>query len=212
MDIKILQKHLKNAYKKYKTHQVRSLQLINQTLSILSKMSLANEKKFYSPTLLENFDSLPDRLTFKLYQQLNSLIPDLIKIVNEFEKITFEIEDIKSKFSLELREIYKLKANYNNSNLEVLEEFEQSLNEVVDMFSTELILRKQILSELESYNKLKPAQMSLYVSIWMNEVFIEKEKFFYLLEEFNEIERILETPYTSFQEVEPQDSNSAKLQ
>lgn len=212
MDIKILQKHLKNAYKKYKTHQVRSLQLINQVLSILSKMSLANEKKLYSASLLENFDSLPDRLTFKLYQQLNSLIPDLIKIVNEFEKITLEIEEIRRKFSRELKEIYRLKANYINSSLEILEEFEQSLNEVVDMFLTELILRKQILSELENYNKLKPAQMSLYVSIWMNEVYIEKEKFFYLLEEFNEIERILETPYNSFQEVETQDSNSAKLQ
>ena len=81
------------------------------------------------------------------------------------------------------------KDNWPN-DLEVIDQAERTMHQIIDMYETELALRKQIIAEIQSSIPLQPQIVTAHLNLWLSNIYIEPTKIHDLIEEFGFVEKI----------------------
>ncbi|MHA1214494.1 MAG: hypothetical protein ACTSR2_02665 [Candidatus Hodarchaeales archaeon] len=195
-NLRFFKKRLQISQKKWKTIQESSLHTVNSILSVISRLNLAKKPETFSENILEKFPDIPDRLLYNLTEIINQGVNDLVSHIEHFSEILNEMKKIEHEFQ---RDFLSMARKYvlNNNNfitrdLEILEQAQSTIQDIIDMYETELALRIQIVNEIKDSNKFQPRRLTANLILWSSEVYIEPLKFRDLIEEFTLVERLCE--------------------
>jgi hypothetical protein len=183
------QKKVREAAEKWQRVQQRSLATVNTVMGLVSKLVLSNNKTLYSKNLSQ-FDGIEERLTAKLVEHIGKRIPELKKSVDFFSSIVKELEDLRKRLVLNLKDTARYFFQPDSREWHLVEQAEDFTNEIVEMYSTELQVRLTIVHEM-STKPLKPSVYSLLMTIWAAEPYLEHGRLEDILEEFVCLEETL---------------------
>lgn len=194
--IRIFKKRLQISQKKWNTVQSHSLKTVNTILNILSRLNLTQRPDAFSMALLSKFPDVPERLAFHLVELINKSLSDLFTVLDQFSDVVREMRKIENAFRLDVSIIARKQVVEGTEawphDLDVIEQAERTFQEIVDMYETELNLRKQLLEEIQESVSLKPLMITAYLVLWTSEVYIEPNRIHELIEEFSSIEKVCE--------------------
>ncbi|UCE15043.1 MAG: hypothetical protein JSV04_07650 [Candidatus Heimdallarchaeota archaeon] len=194
--IRIFKKRLQISQKKWNTVQTHSLKTVNTILNILSRLNLTQRPDAFSMSLLTKFPDVPERLAFHLVELINRSLSDLFTVLDQFSDVVREMRKIENTFRLDVSIIARKQVVEGTEawphDLDVIEQAERTIQEIVDMYETELNLRKQLLEEIQESVSLKPLMITAHLVLWTSEVYIEPNRIHELIEEFSTIEKVCE--------------------
>lgn len=195
-NIRIFKKRLQISQKKWLTIQERSLKTVNMVLNIISRLNLSKRSDVFSKELLSNFDDVKGRLSFQLNESLNRLILDLNNYISQYQQVIMDMHKIEEQFRCEIISIAKKRASQENkawlTELEIIDQAEKTIQTIINMYETELALRKQIISEIRESFHPQQQKITAYMNLWVSEIYIETERILELIEEFSHVEKIYE--------------------
>ncbi|MFX0014215.1 MAG: hypothetical protein ACFFB2_06970 [Promethearchaeota archaeon] len=195
-NVRIFKKRLQIAQKKWNTVQGHSLRTVNSILTILSRLNLIQRPDAFSKTLLTKFNDIPERLAYHLAELMNKSIIDLFSYIDQFADIVREMRKIEEQFRLDFSIMAKKQvvggADAWPHDLEIIDQAERTIQEIVDMYETELTLRKQLIKEIQDSISLQPPLITVYLILWTSEVYIEINRIHELIEEFTHVEKVCE--------------------
>ncbi|MHA2175583.1 MAG: hypothetical protein ACXABI_12195 [Candidatus Hodarchaeales archaeon] len=198
-NIRIYKKRLQITQKKWLTIQGQSLKTVNMILSIISRFNLFQRSDVFSKELLSSFDDVKGRLSFHLNESLNKLILDLNVHINQFQQVIKDMCEIEKQFRNEILTLAKKRASQGNSTLrnelEIIDQAENTIQVIINMYETELALRKQIICEIRDSFHPQPQKITAYMVLWASEIYIETDRILELIEEFSHVEKIYEKIY-----------------
>jgi hypothetical protein len=201
--IRIFKKRLQISQKKWNTVQGHSLRTVNNILTILSRLNLTQRPDAFSKTLITKFSDIPERLAYYLAELINTNIVDLFSYIDQLADIVREMRKIEYNFRSDFSVIVRKHVVEGTStwpyDLEIIEQAERTIQEIVDMYETELTLRKQLIKEIQESVSLQPIRITTYLVLWTSEIYIEPTRIHELIEEFTHVEKVCER-------VLPQDS------
>ena len=117
-------------------------------------------------------------------------IPELKKSVDFFSSIVKELEDLRKRLVLNLKDTARYFFQPESREWHLIEQAEEFTNEIVEMYSTELQVRLTIIHEM-STKPLKPSVYSLLMTIWAAEPYLEHGRLEDILEEIVCLEETL---------------------
>jgi hypothetical protein len=193
-NIRVFKKRLQISQKKWNTVQGQSLRTVNTILNILSRLNLIQRPNVFSEELLSNFVDIPERLAYNLVEMINISINDLNSYLQQFSKCVKEMRKLEQQFCLDFsimakKQVMGGKESWNH-DLEIIEQAERTIQEIVDMYETELTLRKQLVEEIQESVTLQPLMITAYLVLWSSEVYIETTRIHELFEEFTLVEKV----------------------
>ncbi|MHA1972150.1 MAG: hypothetical protein ACTSW1_04085 [Candidatus Hodarchaeales archaeon] len=195
-NLRFFKKRLQISQKKWNTVQEGSVRTVNSILSVISRISLARKPDTFSETILRKFPDIPERLLYNLTEIINQCVNDLVSHIKRFTEILDEMKKIEHEFQrdfLSMARKYVLShENFVARDLEILEQAQTTIQEIIDMYETELALRIQIVNEMKDAYKFQPRKLTTNLILWASEVYIEPLKFRDLIEEFSLVERLCE--------------------
>ena len=193
-NIRVFQKRLQIAQKKWDTIQGQSLRTVNLILSILSRINLIQRSDVFSKDFLLKFDGIQEKLAFRLMESTNNQICELTNSITHFQEVINEMRKIEQQFRCDVLSLVKKHAVNSQDNwphdLEVIDQAERTIHQVIDMYETELALRKQIITEIQISIPLQPLFVTAHLNLWLSNVYIEPTKIHDLIEEFGFVEKI----------------------
>jgi hypothetical protein len=193
-NIRVFQKRLQIAQKKWNTIHGQSLRTVNLILGILSRINLIQRNDVFSKDFLLKFDGIHEKLAFRLMESTNNQIYELTNFITHFEEVINEMRKIEKQFRCDVLSLIKKHAVNSKDNwphdLEVIDQTEQTMHQIIDMYETELALRKQIITEIQSSIPLQPHIVTAHLNLWLSNVYIEPAKIHDLIEEFGFVEKI----------------------
>ncbi|MHA2203491.1 MAG: hypothetical protein ACW991_07360 [Candidatus Hodarchaeales archaeon] len=194
--IRVFKKRLQISQKKWNTVQGHSLRTVNNILTILSRLNLTQRPEAFSKTLLTKFADIPERLAYHLAELINKSISDLFSYIDQFTDIVREMRKIERTFRLDFSVMARKHVVEGTEtwpyDLEIIEQAERTIQEIVDMYETELTLRKQLLLEIQESVSLQPIKITTYLVLWTSEIYIEPTRIHELIEEFTHVEKVCE--------------------
>ncbi|MFX1282251.1 MAG: hypothetical protein ACFFB5_01290 [Promethearchaeota archaeon] len=194
--VRIFKKRLQISQKKWNTVQGHSLRTVNTILTILSRLNLTQRPDAFSKALLTRFTDIPERLAYHLAELINKSITELYSYIEQFSDIVREMRKIEKIFRLDFSLMAKKHVTKRNEawphDLEIIEQAERTIQEIVDMYETELTLRKQLINEIQESVCLQPLKITVYLVLWTSEVYIEPTRIHELIEEFTHVEKVYE--------------------
>jgi hypothetical protein len=192
--IRVFKKRLQISQKKWNTVQGQSLRTVNTILNILSRLNLIQRPNVFSEELLNNFVDIPERVTYNLIEMINKSLNDLSNYIQQFDNCIKEMRKLEEQFRLDFSIIAKKQVMGEKKtwdhDLEIIEQAERTIQEIVDMYETELTLRKQLIKEIKESITLQPLMITAYLVLWSSEVYIEPTRIHELIEEFTHVERV----------------------
>jgi hypothetical protein len=195
-NIRIFKKRLQISQKKWLTIQEQSLKTVNMILNIISRFNLTKRSDVFSKELISNFDDVKGRLSFHLNESLNKLILDLDNYICQFQQVIADMHNIEKQFRSEVITLAKKRASQENktrfTELEIIDQAENTIQVIINMYETELALRKQIISEISDSFQPQQQKITAYMILWGYQIYIETERIFELIEEFSHVEKIYE--------------------
>ncbi|MHA2055745.1 MAG: hypothetical protein ACW99F_19410 [Candidatus Hodarchaeales archaeon] len=198
-NIRIYKKRLQITQKKWLTIQGQSLKTVNMILNIISRFNLFQRSDVFSKEILSSFDDVKGRLSFHLNESLNKLILDLNIHINQFQQVIKDMCEIEKQFRSEILTLAKKRASQGNSTLrnelEIIDQAENTIQVIINMYETELALRKQIICEIRDSFHPQPHKITAYMVLWASEIYIETDRILELIEEFSHVEKIYEKIY-----------------
>ena len=207
-NIRVFKKRLQISQKKWNTVQGHSLRTVNTILNIISRLNLTQRSDAFSKELLSKFSDIPDRLAYHLAELINKSIADLFTFIDQFSDVVREMRKIEKNFRLDFSILARKQVVGGNEtwphDLEIIEQAERTIQEIVDMYETELTLRKQLINEIQESTSLQPLMITAYLVLWTSEIYIESARIHELIEEFTFVEKVCERvfqqdSYNSFQ-------------
>jgi hypothetical protein len=193
-NIRLFKKRLQISQKKWNTVQGQSLRTVNTILNILSRLNLIQRPNVFSKELLSNFVDIPERLAYNLIEMINKSINDLNNYLQQFSKCVKEMRKLEQQFCLDFSIMAKKQVMGGRESwdhdLEIIEQAERTIQEIVDMYETELTLRKQLVEEIQESVTLQPLMITAYLVLWSSEVYIETTRIHELFEEFTHVEKV----------------------
>ena len=194
--IRVFKKRLQISQKKWTTVQGKSLRAVNMVLNILSRYNLTQRSDVFSETIKTKFDDVQGRLAFRLAESINRHIIELKGFLTHFEDIIREMRKIEFSFRCDILQPAKNRAakeiNGWPHDLEIIDQAENTIREIIDMYETELALRKQIVMEIQESVTPQLHMITAYLILWTSEVYIEPTRIHELIEEFGYVEKIYE--------------------
>ena len=194
--IRVFKKRLQISQKKWNTVQSHSLRTVNNILTILSRLNLTQRPDAFSKGLLTKFSDIPERLAYHLAELINKSIVDLFSYIDQLADVVREMRKIehafRSDFSVMARKHVVEGVNTWPYDLEILEQAERTIQEIIDMYETELTLRKQLMKEIQESITLQPLRITTYLVLWTSEIYIEPTRIHELIEEFTHVEKVCE--------------------
>jgi len=194
--IRVFKKRIQISQKKWNSVQNESLRIINSILTIISRLSLTQKNDTFSESLLEKFPEVPDRIAFYLTDIINHNISDLNSYIQQFTEILNEMKIIENEFKQDFSVLIKKQVidhrNPSSLDLEIIEQAEETIQEIVDMYQVELALRNQIFQEIQNPCDFKPARLTANLVLWSAEVYIESSRIRDLFEGFSLVEKLCE--------------------
>lgn len=194
--IRVFKKRLQISQKKWNTVQSHSLRTVNAILTIFSRLNLTHHPDAFSKALLSKFTDIPDRLAYHLAELINKNITDLYTFLEQFSDIVREMRKIEKAFRLDFSLMARKQVtgvtNVWSHDLEIIEQAERTIQEIVDMYETELTLRKQLIKEIQESSCLRPLMITVYLVLWTSEIYIESTRIHELIEEFTHVEKVCE--------------------
>ena len=199
--IRIFKKRLQITLKKWNTAQGHSLRTVNIILNILSRLNLIQRPDAFSKEILEKFVEIPERLAFHLVDLINKSITELHVFLGQFSDVVREMRKIEQQFRRDFsimarKQVVGENKGWNN-DLEIIEQAERTIQEIVDMYETELTLRRQLLKEIQESLTFQPLMITSYLVLWASEVYIEPSRIHELIEEFTHVEKVYERVFQS---------------
>ena len=157
-------------------------------------MNLTQHPDVFSKPLLTKFSDIPDRLAYYLAELINKSIADLYSFLEQFSDIVREMRKIETTFRMDFSLMARKQVIGGNNewphDLEIIEQAERTIQEIVDMYETELTLRKQLINEIQESISLQPLKITAYLVLWTSEVYIEPTRIHELIEEFTHVEKV----------------------
>lgn len=194
--IRVFKKRIQISQKKWNSVQNESLRIINSILTIISRLTLTQKNGTFSENLLEKFPEVPDRIAFYLTDIINHNISELNSYIQQFTEILNEMKKIEKEFKQDFFVLIKKQVidhrNPSSLDLEIIEQAEETIQEIVDMYQVELALRNQIFHELQNPSDFKPARITANLVLWSAEVYIESSRIRDLFEGFSLVEKLCE--------------------
>jgi hypothetical protein len=194
--IRIFKKRIQISQKKWNTVQSHSLRTVNNILTILSRLNLTQRPDAFSKTLVAKFSDIPERLAYHLAELINKSIIDLFSYIDQLADIVKEMRKIeynfRSDFCVMARKHVVEETSTWPYDLEIIEQAERTIQEIVDMYETELTLRKQLIKEIQESVSLQPIRITTYLVLWTSEIYIEPTRIHELIEEFTHVEKVCE--------------------
>lgn len=209
INIRKLKQKIRKILNKWNEVQGKSGKAVNSLVGIIGKMILAQNDEMF--TDLQNFPELQERLLYRLANSINSKMPQLEQALELFRKLKQELDNIVQEEQRNLRAALRNDSNVPATprksrrsklaeprdheefarELSVIEQAEKHLHEIQQMFELELSLKEYIFNSLVN-NLLKPQQMTLYLTLWIAEPYLDVERIEEILEEFIYLERALD--------------------
>lgn len=193
-NVRVFKKRLQIAQKKWNTVQAHSIRTVNIILNIISRLNLVQNPNIFSEELLTNFEDIPERLSYHLAELINSSLINLNNFISQFSDIIKEMRKIEQQFrvdfSLLARKQVMEESIVSFHDIEIIEQAENTIQTIVDMYETELTLKKQLIAEIQSSPSFKPLMITAYLVLWSSEIYIESERIIELIEEFTFVEKI----------------------
>ena len=209
VNIRKLKQKIRRVLNKWNEVQGKSGKAVNSLVGIIGKMILAQNDEMF--TDLQNFPELQERLLYRLANSINSKMPQLEQALELFRKLKHELDGIVQEELRNLRATLRAAAELTTTprrtrrvkkvksldheefsrELSVIEQAEKHLLEIQQMFELELSLKEYIFTSLVD-NLLKPQQMTLYLTLWIAEPYLDVERIEEILEEFIYLERALD--------------------
>ena len=150
----------------------------------------------FSKALLTRFTDIPERLAYHLAELINKSIIDLYSYIEQFSDIVREMRKIEKVFRQDFSLMARKQVIGGNDawphDLEIIEQAERTFQEIIDMYETELTLRKQLIKEIQESISLQPLMITVYLVLWTSEVYIEPTRIHELIEEFTHVEKVCE--------------------
>ncbi|MFX1504961.1 MAG: hypothetical protein ACFFDC_02500 [Promethearchaeota archaeon] len=194
--IRIFKKRLQISQKKWNTVQGHSLRTVNNILTILSRLNLTQRPDAFSKPLITKFSDIPERLAYHLAELINKSITELFSYIDQLTDIVREMRKIEHNFRSDFSVMVKKHVVEGTStwayDLEIIEQAERTIQEIVDMYETELTLRKQLIKEIQESVSLQPTMITTYLVLWTSEIYIELTRIHELIEEFTHVEKVCE--------------------
>ena len=193
-NIRVFRKRLQIAQKKWDTIQGQSLRTVNHILNILSRLNQTQRTDIFSKDFLRKFEDVQNRLAYKLTDSINNHLTELSAYLGQFQDVIREMRKIDEQFRSDVLSLIKKQAIGNQDqwphDLEVIEQAEKTIQQIIDMYETELTLRKQIVDEIQHSLPLQSQTVSALLILWMSNVYIEVTKIHDLFEEFGFVEKV----------------------
>ncbi|MFW9905881.1 MAG: hypothetical protein ACFFFH_16285 [Candidatus Thorarchaeota archaeon] len=194
--IRIFKKRLQISQKKWNTVQSHSLRTVNSILTILSRLNLTQRPDAFSKPLVAKFSDIPERLAYHLAELINKSITDLFSYIDQLADIVKEMRKIEHNFRSDFSVMARKQVLGGTStwpyDLEIIEQAERTIQEIVDMYETELTLRKHLIKEIQESVSLQPIRITTYLVLWTSEIYIEPTRIHELIEEFTHVEKVCE--------------------
>ncbi len=194
LNVQIFKKRLQISQKKWNTVQAQSIRTVNNILNIISRLNLIQNPNVFSKEILEKFEEIPERLSYHLVELINNSIIDLTTFISQFSEVIKEMRKIEQQFRMDFLIIAKKHVMEENKalfhDIEILEQAERTIQKIVDMYETELALKRQILSEIQDSPSFKPLMITAYLVLWASEIYIESTRISELIEEFTYVEKV----------------------
>ena len=193
-NIRVFKKRLQIAQKKWSTIQGQSLRTVNLILSILSRLNLTQRTDIFSKDFLTKFEEVQNRLAFKLNESINNHLIELPTYITQFQEVIHEMRKIEQQFRCDILSLIKKHAVKSKDqwphDLDVIDQAEKTIQQIIDMYETELALRKQIVAEIQQSMPLQPHVVNAFLILWISDVYIETARIQDLIEEFGFVEKI----------------------
>ncbi len=193
-NIRVFKKRLQIAQKKWSTIQGQSLRTVNLILSILSRLNLTQRTDIFSKDFLTKFEDVQSRLAFKLTESINNHLLELSTYITQFQEVIHEMRKIEQQFRCDILSLIKKQAVKSKDqwphDLDVIDQAEKTIQQIIDMYETELALRKQIVAEIQQSMPLQPHVVNAFLILWISDVYIETARIQDLIEEFGFVEKI----------------------
>jgi hypothetical protein len=194
--IRVFKKRLQISQKKWATVQGQSLRTVNMVLNILSRFNMTQRSDIFSEAIKTKFDDVQGRLSFRLAESINRHITDLKSFLTRFEEVIREMRKIEQNFRCDILQPAKNRAEKDNDgwphDLEIIDQAENTIREIIDMYEIELALRKQIIFEIQESITPQLHMITAYLILWTSEIYIEPTRIHELIEEFGFVEKIYE--------------------
>ncbi len=204
--IRVFKKRLQISQKKWTTVQGQSLRTVNMVLNILSRYNMTQRSDVFSDALKSKFDDVQGRLAFRLAESINRHITELKTFLTHFEDIIQEMRKIEQNFHCDILQPAKNRASKDFDewphDLEIIDQAENTIRKIIDMYETELALRNQIVYEIQESLTPQLHVISAYLILWTSEIYIEPTRIHELIEEFSYVEKIYER-YQSNEAINP---------
>ena len=205
-NVRVFKKRLQIAQKKWNTVQAHSIRTVNIILNIISRLNLVQNPNVFSEELLTKFEDIPERLSYHLAELINSSIINLNNFIGQFSDIIKEMRKIEQQFRVDFSLIARKQVMEENKvsfhDIEIIEQAENTIQMIVDMYETELALKKQLIMEIQNSPSFQPLMITAYLVLWSSEIYIESERINELIEEFTFAEKI------SLDQISKRSSNS----
>ncbi len=199
--IRVFKKRLQISQKKWTTVQGQSLRTVNMVLNILSRFNLTQRSSVFSEAIQTMFDDVQGRLAYNLAESINRHITELNAYLTHFEDVIREMRKIEQSFRCDILQPAKNRAAKDNDewphDLEIIDQAENTIREIIDMYETELALRKQILFEIQESVTPQLHMITAYLILWTCEIYIESTRIHELIEEFGYVEKVYERYQTN---------------
>ncbi len=155
----------------------------------------------FSEAVKTRFDDVQGRLAFRLAESINRHILELNKFLAHFEDVIREMRKIETSFNCDILQpaknrTVKEKVEWPH-DLEIIDQAQNTIREIIDMYETELALRKQIVFEIQESITPQIHVITAYLILWSSEVYIESTRIHELIEEFGYVEKIYERFHTN---------------
>jgi hypothetical protein len=194
--IRTFKKRLQISQKKWTTIQGQSLRTVNMILNIISRSNLTQRSDIFSEEILTRFDDIQGRLAYRLTESINKHISELATFISHFEDVILEMRKIEKNFRCDILNLARKRVKKDNDewphDLEIIDKAEITFQEIIDMYETELALRKQIISEIQESFVLQTPMVTAYLVLWTSEIYIESYRIHELIEEFSFVEKLYE--------------------
>ena len=175
--IRVFKKRLQISQKKWTTVQGQSLRTVNMVLNILSRFNMTQRSDIFSEAIKTKFDDVQGRLSFRLAESINRYITELTSFLTHFEDIIREMRKIEQSFRCDILQPTKNRAEKDNDSwphdLEIIDQAENTIREIIDMYEIELALRKQIMHEIQESVTPRIHMITAYLILWTSEIYIE---------------------------------------
>jgi len=205
-NIRVYKKRLQISQKKWTTVQGQSLRTVNMVLNILSRLNITQRPDIFSEAIKTKFDDVQGRLSFSLAESINRHITELNSFLSHFEEILLEMRKIEETFRCDILTPAKNRAGKENDiwphDLEIIDQAENTIREIIDMYEIEFALRKQIVFEIQESVTPQIHKLTAYLILWSSEIYIEPTRIHELIEEFGYVEKIYER-FQANEEVNP---------